>query len=174
MFSRQASGREWEMLKTPESEPYNTGKRKGTLKRVVNERQNFFQILPPGWRGNLMRLTIIWHNCYLNRVIFVCNCLKWQRTYFHSLWDIERWVRKRKSGVQSLRLYCRDFCNITLTSEENWNSITSYTEVWMKSMKFDLYLRSRIDVWIPSQILLRNPDADMNVKPNGQTETTSR
>ena len=41
---------------TPESEPSNTGKRNGTLRRLVDGRQIFFQILPTGWRGNLIQL----------------------------------------------------------------------------------------------------------------------
>ena len=37
---------------------------------VVYGRQNFFQILPAGWSGNLVRLTTIWHNCYQDTFLF--------------------------------------------------------------------------------------------------------
>ena len=47
------------MLTTPESESYNPGKRNGTLKQMVEGRQNFSQILPVGLRGNFVRLIII-------------------------------------------------------------------------------------------------------------------
>ena len=42
------SAGEKQMWTTPESEPYNTSKRNGTLGRVVDGRQNFSQVLPAG------------------------------------------------------------------------------------------------------------------------------
>ena len=39
-----------------------------------------------------------------------------------------------------------DFCDAILSSEENWNSMTSYTEGLLKSKKFNLDERSRVDV----------------------------
>ena len=65
------------MSMTPGSEPSNTGKRSETLNQVVDGQQNFSQILPPEWRGNLERLTIIRHNWYLDTIILIIICLKW-------------------------------------------------------------------------------------------------
>ena len=40
-----------------------------------------------------------------------------------------------------------NFCAAILNSEENWNSMTSYKEVLLKSKKFVLNERSRMDVY---------------------------
>ena len=39
-----------------------------------------------------------------------------------------------------------NFCNVILSSEENWNSMVSYAEGLLKSERFDLDERSRMDV----------------------------
>ena len=39
-----------------------------------------------------------------------------------------------------------NLCDVILSSEENWNSMTSYAEVLLKSKKFDLDERITMDV----------------------------
>ena len=39
-----------------------------------------------------------------------------------------------------------NFCDVIRSSEKNWNSMASYTEDLLKSKKFDLVERSRMDV----------------------------
>ena len=46
------------MSTTPESEPYNTGKRNAILKQVVDGQQNFSHILHAELRGNFVRLDL--------------------------------------------------------------------------------------------------------------------
>ena len=90
----------------------------GTLKRVINGRLSFSQILLAGWRGNLERLTIISHNCY-PRHGYYCkylfkmgkmarsNCIYCdtsiddaERTFFHyQRWRLERWNLEAKVGA---------------------------------------------------------------------------
>ena len=49
--------------------------------------------------------------------------------------------------------------------------MASYTEALLRSKKFDLKECIRMDVSTPSQILLGNPDMNMDIKgPNGQIE----
>ena len=60
-------------------EPYNSSKRNGTMRRVADGWQNFSQILSARWRGNLERSTTIWHKFYLETVIFVSICSRWDR-----------------------------------------------------------------------------------------------
>ena len=93
-------------------------------------------------------------------------------TFFHC----ERCVLERRNleikvGVVTIE----NFCNVILSSEENWNNLASYAEVLLKTKKFDLNERSRMDNYTASRILLRNPDVDVDIKePNGQTDSTSK
>ena len=59
---------------------------------------------------------------------------------------------------------CTYFCEVILSSEENWNRMAGYTEPLLNFKKFDLDERSRMDVQTPSRILLPNPDAHMDMK----------
>ena len=67
-----------------------------------------------------------------------------------------------------------NFCNVILSSEKNWNSMANYIEALLISKKFGLDERSRMDVSTAYQILLRNPDMDMDMNgPNGQMDSNS-
>ena len=162
------------MSTTPESEPYNNGKRNGTLRRVIDQRQNFSQISPA--------------ECYLTQLLsgrgYFCkylfkmskmtrpNCIYDDAsidvtviTVFHcERWSLERNNLEAKVGI----------CTV-LNSEENWNSIANCSEALPKSKKFDLDERSRMNVETPSKILLRNPEANMDIMgSNSQTDSTSK
>ena len=54
---------------------------------------------------------------------------------------LERINLEVKVGVCTVE----NFCDVILNSEENWNSIASYTEVLLKSKKFNANESSRMD-----------------------------
>ena len=117
---------------TPESEPCNTGKRNGTLRRVTDGRQSFSQTLPAAWRGNLETQLLSRHGYFCK---YLCktgkktrhNCIYCdtsiydaEHTFFHS----ERWVLKRRNLEAKVDAFTiENFCNVNLSSEEYWNSM---------------------------------------------------
>ena len=59
-------------------------------------------------------------------------------TFLHcERWSLERTNLEAKVG--------KNFCDVILDCEENWNSIASYTEALRESKKFYLDERSRMD-----------------------------
>ena len=146
--------------------------------RVVDERQNFYQILPTGRRGNLEWLTIIYHNCYQNTVIFVSTSLKWKRCHdqfasivMHplkmrkTLSFIVMEIGKKESWGQSRCLYYRKFLQ---WNPERWETHS----IWMKEVRwtFRELLRYcyaiRMRIWIRVWYVW--------YEPNGQTDSTSK
>ena len=55
---------------TPESEPSNFGKRYGTPRRELDERQNFFQILTAGWKVNYYLTQLLSGHGYFRKYLF--------------------------------------------------------------------------------------------------------
>ena len=81
----------------------------------------------------------------------------------HTFFYCERWRLKRRNHEPKFDAYTiENFCDVMLSIEENWNSMTNYVEALLKSKKFDL--DERINVQTASLIKFRNPDVDMNMK----------
>ena len=89
--------------------------------------------------GNMTQLNCIYG--YASMVIACIDDAKY--TFFHC----ERWVLERRNLEAKIgACTINNFCDLILSSEENWNSMASYSEVLLKSKKFDLEKRSRMDV----------------------------
>ena len=73
----------------------------------------------------------------------------------HTLFHCERWILERRNlEVEVGACTIENFCDVILSSEENWNSMASYAEV---------------------SAFLRNSDADVDMKePYGQRDLTSK
>ena len=112
--------------------------------------------------GKMTRPNFIYNDASINNSEY---------TFIHC----ERWrLEKRKLEAKVGICIVDNFCDAILYNEENWNSIASYTEALQKSKKFDLDKGRRMDIKTSSQVLLCNPDADMDIKwPNGQTYSIS-
>ena len=102
------------------------------------------------WRDSLLfYTTVIWTRLFLRKTIRP-NCIYGdasidpeEYTFFHCVrWRLERRILEAKVGSCTT---VQNFCGVILSSEENWNSMTSYTEALLKSKKFDLDERSRLD-----------------------------
>ena len=66
-----------------------------------------------------------------------------EHTFFHcDRWRLERRNLDAKFGACTVD----NFCDAILSSEENRIGMISYTEVWLKSKKFDLDERIIMDV----------------------------
>ena len=66
-----------------------------------------------------------------------------EHTFFHcEKWRLETRNLEAKVGACTVE----DLCKVILSSEKNWNSVASYTKALLKSKKFDLDERSRMDV----------------------------
>ena len=84
--------------------------------------------------GKMTRLNCIYDDMAINYA---------EHTFFHC----ERWsLEKRNLEVKVGICIVEYFCDVILNSENNWNSIDSYTEAVLKSKKFDLDERIRMDV----------------------------
>ena len=65
-----------------------------------------------------------------------------EHTFFHC----ERWVLKRRNFETKVgEVTIENFCDVILSSDENFNSMATYGEVLLKTKKFDLDKRSRMD-----------------------------
>ena len=64
-----------------------------------------------------------------------------KRTFFYcERWRLERSNHEVKVGACTIE----NFCDVILSSGDNWNSVACYTEVLLKSKKFDLDERNRM------------------------------
>ena len=89
-------------------------------------------------------------NSYLIQLLcghdYFCKCSsidEAEHTSFHGKrWRLER--RNLQAKVDACTI--ENFCDVILSSEKNWNSKASYTGAFVKSKKFDLDERIRIDV----------------------------
>ena len=65
----------------------------------------------------------------------------------HTFFRCERWrLKKWNVKVTFCAFTIENFSDVILSIEENWNSLTSYTELLLKSMKF--YLDERTGMGI--------------------------
>ena len=59
----------------------------------------------------------------------------------------ERWkLERRNPEVKVGACIVENFCDVILSSEKNWNSMASYVKALLKSKKFDLDERIRMDI----------------------------
>ena len=110
------------------------------------------QILPAEWRGNLDSLsTICYYYCYLDMVIFVSTCLRWERWHNHIASMVMRQLMKRNTlsfivrdgdwkedQPKATACTIENFCNVILSGKEISNSMASYTKALLKSKENNL------------------------------------